>query len=122
VIIGAGISGLTCASTLQKKYPHLPFKLFDSDHEPGGRIQTDKYRGFLLDRGFQIFIEGYPEANRLLGDVKNSLDLKRFDPGAMIIKKNGITRIADPLRQPSKLLETVFSPVGTFGDKLKVSN
>ena len=28
----------------------------------GGRVRTDVHEGFLLDRGFQIFLTGYPEA------------------------------------------------------------
>lgn len=46
----------------------------------GGRIRSDKVDGFILDRGFQVFIESYPEAQQLLNYP--DLDLKPFLPGA----------------------------------------
>jgi hypothetical protein len=42
-------------------------------------VQVD---GFLLDRGFQIFLTSYPEAQRLL-DYKQ-LDLQPFYPGGLV--------------------------------------
>ena len=39
VIVGAGIAGLSCALTLQKK--NLTFAIVESGDTPGGRIQTD---------------------------------------------------------------------------------
>ena len=42
-------------------------------------MQTDEEDGFLLDRGFQIFLTSYPEAQAVL-DYK-ALDLRPFYAG-----------------------------------------
>lgn len=40
----------------------------------GGRVRTDRHEGFLLDRGFQIFLTSYPEAQVGLGNGAESRD------------------------------------------------
>jgi len=39
----------------------------------------------------------------------------------LIKLKNGLARVADPLRQPSKLLDAIASPVGTIRDKVRLA-
>lgn len=62
VIIGGGISGLTCAKYLNEK--EYSFMLLEGSDAFGGRVRTDKVDGFLLDRGFQILLTNYPEAKK----------------------------------------------------------
>ncbi|NIP79102.1 MAG: NAD(P)-binding protein, partial [Gemmatimonadetes bacterium] len=85
----------------------------------GGRVRTDRVDGFLLDRGFQVFLTAYPEAGRVLD--RAALDLRPFRPGARIRLESGFTRIGDPFRRPSDLWPTLASPVGTVADKLRVA-
>lgn len=40
----------------------VPFVLVEASDGVGGRVRTDEVEGFLLDRGFQIFLTSYPEA------------------------------------------------------------
>ena len=48
----------------------------------GGRVRTDVIDGFRLDRGFQVLLTAYPEIARQFDlDI---LDLRRFEPGAMV--------------------------------------
>ncbi|GAB3343761.1 NAD(P)/FAD-dependent oxidoreductase [Marivirga atlantica] len=117
VIIGAGVAGLVAAIELEK----AGFKptLLEASNSAGGRIKTDHIDGYLLDHGFQVLLTAYPEAKRYLD--YEALNLKTFDPGALIYPKEGDPfTVADPLRQPLKALNMLFSPVGTFGDKLKI--
>lgn len=117
VIIGAGVAGLVVAIELEK----AGFKptLLEASNSVGGRIKTDHIDGYLLDHGFQVLLTAYPEAKRYLD--YDALNLKTFDPGALIYPKDGDPfTIADPIRQPLKVLNMLFSPVGTFGDKLKI--
>lgn len=37
------------------------FALLEASDGVGGRVRTDAEQGFLLDRGFQIFLTSYPE-------------------------------------------------------------
>jgi protoporphyrinogen oxidase len=39
----------------------VPFVLLEASDGVGGRVRTDSCDGFLLDRGFQIFLTSYPE-------------------------------------------------------------
>ena len=55
---------MACAVKLAEK--GIPFQILEASDGVGGRVRTDVVDGFLLDRGFQIFLTSYPEAQRLL--------------------------------------------------------
>jgi protoporphyrinogen oxidase len=113
-IIGAGISGLSVGLHLHRE--GFSVKIIEASDRPGGRIKTDSVEGFRLDRGFQVLLTSYPEAQMLL-DYK-ALQLKTFLPGATVLYDGGQFEIADPFRRPSALLATVFAPVGSLKDKI----
>lgn len=119
LIIGSGISGLSCAKELLNS-TRLNVLVLEKSSKPGGRIQTDKLDGFLLDRGFQIFIDSYPlvQNDRILD--KASLELCSFNPGALIYFNKKFHVVSDPLRRPTELFETLLSPIGSLLDKIKV--
>ena len=116
VIIGAGLAGLSCALHLQRAGRRC--LLLEADTAPGGRVQTDRVEGFLLDRGFQVFLTAYPEAQGLVdGRV---LGFRPFAPGALIRWRGAVHRLDDPFRVPASLFDALRSPVSTFADKLRV--
>lgn len=121
-VIGGGVSGLTAALTAAKAL-YMPNKIMVLESSPtiGGRVQSDVTPdGYVLDRGFAVFIEEYPLAKELLD--YDALQLKKFLPGALVKLKDSDTlaRVADPLRQPRDLFSALCAPVGTLGDKLEV--
>lgn len=116
LIIGSGLAGLTAARVL--KLAGRKVKILEASDAPGGRVRTDKYNGFLLDRGFQVLLTAYPEARHFL-DYK-ALDLRSFSPGSIILNKSGIDEIGDPLREVTSLIRTLKSPVGSMKDKFKL--
>jgi hypothetical protein len=65
-----------------------------------------------------VFIEQYPEV-RKVWDI-NALKLRSFSPGAYVRSNSGFQLVSDPLRAPSDLLEVLFSPVGSFVDKIRL--
>jgi phytoene dehydrogenase-like protein len=116
VIIGAGVAGLSCAKRLHEA--GRGFLLCDGADRVGGRVATDLCDGFLLDRGFQVLLTAYPEARRQLDD--EALDLRKFYPGARIRHAGRWHRVSDPFRHPVDAMLGIFSPIGTFADKLRV--
>jgi phytoene dehydrogenase-like protein len=116
VIVGAGLSGLACARTLQQAGV-MP-RLVEAQPQVGGRVQTDVVEGFLLDRGFQIYLSAYPEGKNFLDYA--ALDLRAFHPGALIRHHKQWARIGDPLRAPADLLPTLRAKIGSWEDKLRI--
>ena len=116
VVVGAGLAGLGVArATIAAG---LRTVVLEADDGVGGRVRTDAVDGFLLDRGFQILLTGYPDVPLAL-DV-DALDLQRFDPGSLVWTGSGLDRVADPLRQPSALFASLRADVGTLADKARI--
>ena len=117
IIVGAGMAGLACARVLQQA--GLRFLVLEATDGVGGRVRTDKVAGFLLDRGFQVLQTAYPEAKRVLD--YQALQLRPFQPGALVYWAGRWHRVTDPWRQPQHIFATMFSPIGTMADKLRVA-
>lgn len=118
IIIGAGLSGLAAATHLTSN--NIPFLLLEASDSVGGRVKTDVVDGFLLDRGFQIFITAYPEAQKLLD--YQSLDLQKFYSGALIYHDGQFHTVADPLRHFWDSLKSLTNPIGSLLDKLLIAS
>ena len=117
IIVGAGLAGLCCARRLHQE--NIPFLLLDAADAPGGRVRTDTIGGFRLDRGFQVLLTAYPEAQAVLD--YNALELCAFAPGALVRKEGHFYRLADPWREPGAWFSTAFSPVGSLLDKFRLA-
>jgi protoporphyrinogen oxidase len=115
-IIGAGISGLIAAKTLEENGYH-PIILEATD-TVGGRVKTDIVNGYQLDHGFQVLLDAYPKAKEHLDF--SALSLQKFLPGAVIFSNNTSKIIGDPLRDFSLLIPTLASNIGSFSDKIKI--
>ncbi len=118
LIVGGGLAGLCCAERLRKA--GVSFQLFEAADAVGGRIRTDLVDGFRLDRGFQVFLDSYPEARATLD--YDALRLKPFLPGALVRYGGRFHTLADPWRCPLRAIRSVFSPIGTLSDKLRIAS
>ena len=116
LVVGAGVAGLACAARLHGA--GVPVEIFEASDAVGGRVRTDRVDGFLLDRGFQVFLTAYPEARDLLD--YGALDLGRFRPGALVRLEQRFHRVGDPLRRPLDALAALRAPIGSLVDKLRV--
>ncbi|MGB3634639.1 MAG: NAD(P)/FAD-dependent oxidoreductase, partial [Rubrobacteraceae bacterium] len=80
-------------------------------------VRTDEQDGFLLDRGFQVYFTAYPASRSHLDHAK--LDLRAFDPGAVVVRGREKSILSDPIRDPGAIVPSMFSDVATFGDKIR---
>jgi hypothetical protein len=117
VIVGAGLAGLSCAISLDAA--GLSVTLLEASDAPGGRVRTDLVEGFRLDRGFQVMLTAYPEAKRLLDN--RVLQLKKFEPGALVWHGGKFHRFADPFRSPVGGARFLVDSIVPLGDKLRVA-
>lgn len=115
-IVGAGISGLIAAKTLEEN-GYSPI-IIEASKQVGGRVKTDLVNGYQLDHGFQVLLNAYPKAKEHLDF--NELKLQSFLPGAVIFSNGKSQTIGDPLRDLSLLFGTLFSSIGSLSDKLKI--
>ena len=123
VVVGGGVSGLTAAITAAdaSKKRDSKIVLLEANARFGGRVMSDKTEdGYVLDEGFAVFIEAYPEAKKLFD--YDDLKLKPFLPGALVKINDSyeFARVADPLREPTSILDALLAPIGNFNDKINV--
>lgn len=116
VIVGAGLAGLSAAVELHQHGHEV--QLLEASDGVGGRVRTDIVDGFQLDRGFQILLDAYPEAQDILDYA--ALDLHQFTPGATIRINDQFHRLGDPLRDPKQLVSTFKAPIGSPIDKARI--
>lgn len=93
--------------------------VLEASDDVGGRVRTDIVDGFRLDRGFQVFLTSYPEAASILD--YGALDLRPFLPGALVRYRGRFHELTDPWRRPFAALRSLWSPIGSFADKLRVA-
>jgi hypothetical protein len=68
-----------------------------------------------LDRGFHVLLTATPEARRVLD--YDALDLRAFEPGALVRREGRFRQVWDPWRRPLAGLEG--SALGHLGDQLR---
>ena len=114
-VVGAGLSGLRCATLLQASGHDV--QVYERSSRLGGRMQTDQKDGFLLDHGFHVMQTGYPASKRTFNF--QTLGAHAFEPGAILVeqrkKRAKFWTMADPFRRP---LQGVFSGLNRFASPL----
>ena len=105
VVVGAGLAGLRCAVRLTELGREVI--VLEVSDRVGGRVRTDVIDGFLCDRGFQLLNPAYPAVRRWV-DL-DALAMQSFGAGVMVRRDDGLRIVADPVREPRLLLQTLRS-------------
>ena len=116
VVVGAGLAGLRCARELARA--GLDVRVLEADDAVGGRVRTDEVDGFLLDRGFQVLNDAYPEARAALR--LDELALRRMDDAVDVRVGGAVHRVANPLSMPTDVLTLATTPIVGLGQKARL--
>ncbi|MAR49325.1 MAG: oxidoreductase [Acidimicrobiaceae bacterium] len=116
VVVGAGLAGLTAAKVLSQSGREV--LLLEKSDGVGGRVRTDQYKDFLLDRGFQVLLTAYPELPKHLN--LSLLRLHSFESGATIFSDGHFSKVGDPFRNVSSIMSTAFTKTIGIQDKIKL--
>ena len=73
----------------------------------------------LFRSGFQVMLTAYPELRRQAN--LDELDLRAFDPGALVWRNGKGHVVSDPFRAPATIAASALAPIGTLGDKMRVA-
>ncbi|RYG87193.1 FAD-dependent oxidoreductase [bacterium] len=114
-IVGAGMAGLACAVELERA--GVPYVLLEASDRVGGKVQTDRVDGFLLDQGYQTLFPAYPHLARVVDP--ETLDLGFFRKGAMFVDGKGAHRMDSP-ENPIQAVRAAFDRSVSLKDKLLV--
>lgn len=112
IVVGAGLSGLTAAKTLAEAGRSV--LVVEKENTVGGRVRTETVDGYLIDRGFQLINPAYPALRAEVG--LEALDLKPFGHGVQVSTQQGLKTLANPLRHPLLLPQTLASGLVNLGD------
>ena len=96
VVIGAGLSGLSAALTLQEAGADVT--VLDASDRVGGRVGSDLIDGFILDRGFQLVNLNYSEIKRW--GIGEELDFKLAPRSVRVSYDQSNVSLGDPRNLP----------------------
>jgi phytoene dehydrogenase-like protein len=116
IVVGGGLAGLVAARRMAAAGYEVT--LLEEQPAPGGRVQSRRRDGFVLDRGFQVLFDSYPAVQRDL-DLA-ALDARPFDPGAVLVGESGRSVYGDPRRAPGLLPATLLSPAIPLRDSWRL--
>jgi phytoene dehydrogenase-like protein len=83
IVVGAGLAGLACARALVRAGRQV--LVIEAADRVGGRVATDTVDGFRIDRGFQVYLDAYPEGRR-------QLDLAALGLGLALLRQRARAR------------------------------
>ena len=110
-IIGGGVSGLTSALFISKALPDCTITLFEEDRRLGGKIRSEKHKGFLFEHGPNGFMDSRQEMLDLCYELDlNEQMIKSNDASAerFILKDGKLKRLP---KKPPQIITGSFLPL-----------
>ena len=128
-IVGGGISGLSAAFQLEKARAagvEVEYRLFESAQRLGGSLYSDWVEDCLVEAGPDSFLTEKPWAVMLckeLGIADQLIGSNDAQRKTYIVVKGRLVVMPDGLMfmVPTKILPTAFSPLFSWGTKLRMA-
>ena len=117
IIVGAGLAGLACARELERSGKRVI--VLEASDRVGGRVATDSVRGFQIDRGFQVYLNAYPEGRMQLDLL--ALKLNPFEPGALVAENGKLRGVSDPWKRPSAAIRSLCNGTISIPDAIRIA-
>ena len=108
--------GLATAYHLEKH--NIDYVIIEQENYVGGRQQTIKIDSFLCDVGFQILLSAYDQLNQF---PINKLDNCYFPSGAKCYVNKTFHTLANPIKHPLNLTNSLLNPASTITDYVKLA-
>jgi oxygen-dependent protoporphyrinogen oxidase len=123
LIIGGGISGLSCAYTLARG--SVDFLLLEKQSRLGGTIRTETIDDFLLDTGPDAFLTQKPEALALCRELGLESKLIPTNPSqrtVFVLNRGRLHPLPEGmvLTVPTRILPFAFSSLFSLRGKLRM--
>lgn len=123
LIIGGGVSGLSCAYTLARG--SVDFLLLEKQSRLGGTIRTDTIDDFLLDTGPDAFLTQKPEALALCRELGLESKLIPTNPSqrtVFVLNRGQLHPLPEGmvLTVPTRILPFAFSSLFSLRGKLRM--
>ena len=123
VIVGGGITGLSAAWALGQSPNPPEIILLEQGDRVGGCIYTERYEGFLMEHGPDIFLTRKPQAL----DLCRSLGLSTQDTnihqrGVYLRRDHSLVPLPEGMSGlvPSRIGPLISSPILSFWGKIRV--
>jgi oxygen-dependent protoporphyrinogen oxidase len=128
VVVGGGISGLTCAHAVlreaRERGRDAAVSVLEADARLGGRLRTERHEGFLIDAGGDSFVVTKPHALALcreLGLEARLIETRPENRRVYIVRRGELHPLPPGLvfGVPTKFLPFLNSPLLSLGGKLR---
>ena len=129
IIIGGGIAGLASAYRIQKEISAgigLECILLEAGDRFGGKIATEKYDGFVIERGPDSFISQKPAAIQLckqLGIEDHLVGTNPENPNTYVYTGGKLKTMPDGLSLmiPTKFFPFILTPLFSLPGKIRMA-
>ncbi len=128
IIIGGGIAGLACAYRIQEEIENgadIQCEVLEASGHFGGKIHTERFDGFLVERGPDSFISQKPWAiqlckkiglaDRLTGTNPDQTKTYVYTGKRMVTMPDGLS-----LMIPTKFMPFALSPLFSWAGKIRM--
>ncbi len=115
VVIGAGITGLTCAFQLKRRGADVT--VLESKNRIGGQINTQRVGDYIFESGPNTGVVKYPEVAELFEQLKGACSLETARDSSkrrLIWKGNKFHEL------PSGPVSAIKTPLFTWHDKFRI--